>query len=98
MKNIITTIVFIGLFGSSLTSFAQLMKSKDKFTKADTLRGSNTSPYRTCYDIDYYHLDVKIDPKERFISGSNLFKFTATTNFKTLQFDLFDNLNVDKII
>ena len=98
MKNIITTIVFIGLFGSSLISCAQLMEKKERFTKADTLRGSNTSPYRTCYDINYYHLDVKIDPKERFISGSNLFKFTATNNFKTLQFDLFDNLIIDKII
>lgn len=98
MKNIIITTVFFGLFASSITSCAQLLEPKRKFTKADTLRGSNTSPHRTCYDINYYHLDVKIDPKERFISGSNLFKFTAITNFKTLQFDLFNNLNIDKII
>lgn len=98
MKNIIIAITFISSFASSLTSYAQLLETKGKFSKADTLRGNNKSPYRTCYDINYYHLDAKIDPKERFISGSNLFKFTATTNFKTLQFDLFDNLNVDKII
>ncbi len=74
------------------------METKEKFTRADSLRGSNNSPYRTCYDINYYHLDVKIDPKQRSINGSNLFKFTAINNFKTLQFDLFDNLTIDKII
>ncbi|OAQ42246.1 peptidase M1 [Pedobacter psychrophilus] len=98
MKNTIIAIIFTVLSISALTSCAQLMESKEKFTKADTLRGSITSPYRTCYDINYYHLDVKIDPKARSISGSNLFKFTATTNFKTLQFDLFENLTIDKII
>ncbi|MBK0383028.1 M1 family metallopeptidase [Pedobacter sp. SD-b] len=97
MKNIILIIIFIGLIASSLNSCAQLLEKKATFTRADSLRGSNKSPYRTCYDINYYHLDVKIDPKERYISGSNLFRFTAATTFKTLQFDLFDNLNIDKI-
>lgn len=83
---------------AALTSCAQLMVKKEIFTKSDSLRGSLTSPYRTCYDINFYHLDVKVNPKDRFISGSVVFKFTATNHFKTLQFDLFDNLNIDKII
>jgi aminopeptidase N len=95
MKNVALILLFIG---SSLIVNAQLLQNKELYTKADTLRGSLTSPFRTCYDINYYHLSVKVNPDDRFISGSNLFKFTATTNFKTLQFDLFDNLNIDKII
>ena len=95
MKNVVLILLFIG---SSLIVNAQLLQSKQLYTKADTLRGSLTSPFRTCYDINYYHLSVKVNPEDRFISGSNLFKFTATTNFKTLQFDLFDNLKIDKII
>src|SRR5476651_2459600 len=83
---------------SFFSARAQLMVSKDKFTRADSLRGSNTSPLRTCYDINYYHLDVKVDIDKKFISGSNLFKFTATQDFSTLQFDLFANLAIEKVV
>ena len=76
---------------------AQLMKPKSVFTRADTLRGALT-PLRTCYDINYYHLDVKFDIANKFISGNNQFKFTATQDFTKLQFDLFENLKIEKII
>ncbi|WP_312334102.1 M1 family metallopeptidase [Sphingobacterium sp.] len=78
-------------------SAAQLMKEKNEFTRADSLRGY-LSPLRTCYDIQYYHLDVKVDIDNKFISGSNLFRFKATTDFNRLQFDLFANLKVDKVV
>lgn len=86
------------LLGASLNSCAQLLEKKESFTRADSLRGSLTSPFRTCYDVNYYHLQVKVNPTEKFISGSNLIRFKATRSFKTLQFDLFANLNIDKII
>ncbi len=80
-----------------IISQAQLLQPKAKFTRADTLRGMLT-PLRTCYDINYYHLDVKVDIDQKFISGSNEFRFTATQDFKQLQFDLFANLKVEKVI
>src|SRR5215469_9891815 len=89
--------VLLSLFLEHHAVRAQLLVDKHKFTKADTLRGMLT-PLRTCYDINYYHLDVKFDIDKRSISGSNLFKFTATTDFKKLQFDLFSNLKVEKVI
>ena len=76
---------------------AQLLKEKHVFNRADTLRGS-LSPLRSCYDINYYHLDVKVDIDQKFISGSNEFRFTATQDFKKLQFDLFANLKVEKVV
>jgi aminopeptidase N len=76
---------------------AQLGVVKETFTRADSLRGY-LSPLRTCYDINYYHLDVKFDIDNKFISGSNLFKFTATEDFTKLQFDLFANLKVEKVV
>lgn len=66
-------------------------------SRADSLRGTLT-PLRTCYDINYYHLDVKINIDEKSISGSNEFVFTATQNFNKLQFDLFSNLKVEKVV
>lgn len=73
------------------------MKARELFTKADSLRGTLT-PLRTCYDIKYYHLDVKVDIENKAISGTNLFRFRATEDFRKLQFDLFDNLSVDKVM
>ncbi len=90
--------LFMGLLICSSVQFsqAQLMKAKEIYSKADSLRGELT-PLRTCYDIQYYHLDVKVDIANKFISGSNLFKFQAVDRFNKLQFDLFDNLSVDKV-
>jgi aminopeptidase N len=88
------------IFALALTSFgakAQLGAKKEKFTRADSLRGYLT-PLRTCYDINYYHLDVKFDIANKFISGNNLFKFTAVQDFTQLQFDLFANLKVEKVV
>jgi aminopeptidase N len=81
----------------AICSQAQLLQPKAAFTRADTLRGMLT-PLRTCYDINYYHLNVKVDIDQKFISGSNEFRFTATQDFKQLQFDLFANLKIEKVI
>jgi len=85
------------LVALSFTAQAQLLVPKERFTKADSLHGNN-GPMRTCYDINYYHLNVKFDIENKFISGSNQFKFTATEDFKTLQFDLFANLKLEKVV
>ena len=89
----------LGLLGLLRPAAAQLLQPKAAaFTRADSLRGSLTAPLRTCYDLNYYHLDVRLDPAKRFISGSNLFRFTATRDFTRLQFDLFANLQVEKVL
>lgn len=95
MKRFISGILLL-LMVSAL-SFAQPLHKKGLFSRADTLRGMLT-PLRTCYDINFYHLDVKIDIDQKAISGSNEFVFTATQDFNQLQFDLFSNLKVDKVV
>ena len=72
------TVMLVGALG--LNTYAQLGADKETFTRADSLRGY-LSPLRTCYDINYYHLDVKFDIPDKSISGNVLFKFTATTDF-----------------
>jgi hypothetical protein len=39
---------------------------QNAFTQADTLRGM-LSPLRTCYDVSFYALDVKVDPQSQSI-------------------------------
>lgn len=55
------------------------------------------SPLRTCYDVTYYHLDVRVDPSTQSIRGSNTIRFVATEPFTRMQIDLFENLNIDSI-
>ena len=76
---------------------AQMLGKNQPNGRADSLRGTLT-PLRTCYDINYYHLDVKIDLEQKSVSGSNEFAFTATQDFTKLQFDLFDNLKIEKVV
>jgi aminopeptidase N len=64
-----------------------------EFTRADTLRGM-LRPERTCYDVRWYDLDVRIDPERRFISGSNTVRFTALEPSTRLQIDLFENMTL----
>ncbi len=95
MKRLFCSICCLCLFIS--VSRAQLLQGKTGFTRADTLRGT-LSALRSCYDLNYYHLDVKIDIDKRTISGSNEFNFTAAEDFTQLQFDLFSNLKVEKVV
>lgn len=90
------TLIFLLFFITCHVATAQFMKAKELFNKADSLRGTLT-PLRTCYDINYYHLDIKVDINNRFISGSNLFIFKSVKDFNRLQFDLFENLSVDRV-
>lgn len=79
------------------TLMGQSKQTNTKFSKADSLRGQLTAP-RTCYDINFYHLDVRMDISNQSISGTNEFRFTATQDFSKLQFDLFENLKIEKVI
>ncbi|WP_316837731.1 M1 family metallopeptidase [Pedobacter nutrimenti] len=95
MRNASLSLFILLFLGLSLK--AQPLHQKAAFSRADTLRGTLT-PLRTCYDLTYYHLDVSIDIDQKSISGSNEFVFTATQDFKRLQFDLFANLKVEKVV
>lgn len=90
-------LALILLFASVQHSGAQLNQPRNTFTRADTLRGMLT-PLRTAYDINYYHLDIRLDMDRKFISGSNEFRFTATQDLKRLQFDLFENMKIRRVV
>ena len=66
------------------------------FTRADTLRGM-LLPERSCYDVKYYHLDVRVDPKSRTIRGSNTILFNVDSAFDKMQIDLYRNLDIERI-
>ncbi len=90
-------IVILFLLPLSLMGQEDFYKNRVKFTKADSLRGA-LSPARTCFDVEYYKMDIEIDPLKRHIQGYIDMEFTAVEEFLTLQVDLFSNMVMDSVI
>ncbi|MFD2516327.1 M1 family metallopeptidase [Salinimicrobium flavum] len=88
--------VFFITFFSLQPIMAQVLSNKQSFTEADTLRGS-LRPERN-FDVLKYHLNVKVQPEERFISGFNTITFKAEEDLPIMQIDLFANMQVDSIL
>jgi aminopeptidase N len=66
-------------------------------TKADILRGAY-GPYRANNDLLFYHLDIRIDPEKKFISGKNTIRFKMLKDDTRIQLDLAEPLKIDKIL
>lgn len=73
-----------------------LIDQKKTYSLADTLRGS-LRPERTCYDVTYYDLGVKVDTGEKAITGRNKIVFNVVEDFTTMQIDLFDSMKIISI-
>ncbi len=89
--------IFLSVFFLTHHGYSQVLSNKQqRYTEADTLRGS-LRPERA-YDVLKYHLQVKLDPDEKFISGYNTISFKAEGNLPVMQIDLFENMKVDSIL
>ncbi len=67
------------------------------FTRADSLRGF-LSPERTCYDVTYYHLEVKVDVEQQSLEGSNTVLFDVVESTNRIQLDLFQELDIKSVL
>lgn len=66
------------------------------FTEADTLRGT-LNPMRTCYDVTFYELNIKVDVKKKYISGFVDVHFDVLEDFEILQLDLYENMKINHV-
>ena len=80
------------IFGSFQYAFAQ----KQSFTRQDTLRGSIT-PERAWWDLTYYHLDIKVDPKTQTITGANTVQYRVLESKNVLQIDLQEPMDIQRV-
>ncbi len=71
--------------------------NKAAFTKQDTLRGSITKE-RSWWDLNYYHLDIKVNPDEKTITGSNTIRYTVLETYNKMQIDLQNPMEILKVI
>jgi aminopeptidase N len=66
-------------------------------TRADILRGAY-GPYRANNHLLFYHLDIRVEPEKKFISGKNTIRFKMLKDDSRIQLDLADALAIDKIL
>ena len=93
--NKIAFLIFALLFTS--LSFSQgLLEDKSNFTRQDTLRGSIT-PEREWWDLSYYHLDIKVNPEQKTISGKNTIQYKVLKPYQVMQIDLQQPLMLTKV-
>lgn len=69
---------------------------RPKYTRADTLRGA-LRPERTCFDVNFYDLKVRIIPAGKKIKASNSVYFEVVQPTTRIQLDLFENLIIYEI-
>lgn len=67
-----------------------------QFTIKDSLKGSLT-PGRACYDVNYYDINVKIDPDKKIISGFVSTYFTVTKKTVFIQIDLAPQFQISRV-
>ncbi len=85
------------LFISFCIFSANAVFTQEKFTRADTLRGSIT-PERAWWDVTYYDLKVAVNPSEKTIEGSNTITYKVLDVNEIMQIDLQAPMKIDKIV
>ncbi|MFH4964107.1 M1 family metallopeptidase [Gaetbulibacter sp. M235] len=93
----LTTLAILTLLGNTFLQAQGLLTEKNNFTHQDTLRGSIT-PERAWWDVTYYHLNIKVEPDKKFISGSNTIQYKVIDTPKDLQIDLQPPLKIAKVV
>ena len=66
-------------------------------TRDEVLRGGY-GPYRGNNKLLFYHLDVRVDPEKKFLSGKNTIRFRMLQDGTRVQIDLNSQLNIDKVL
>ncbi|MCI9846473.1 M1 family metallopeptidase [Flavobacterium pectinovorum] len=91
-------IIFLSFFiVFTANSQGLLSKSQKVFTYQDSLRGSVTKE-RGWWDLKYYHLDVKVNPSDKTISGSNTIRYTVLSEYNKMQIDLQEPMQIYKVV
>lgn len=66
------------------------------FTRQDTLRGSITAE-RAWWDLNYYDLQVTVEPDQKYISGQNTVRYKVLEEHDVLQIDLQEPLAITAV-
>jgi aminopeptidase N len=90
--------IFISVFISNSAKAQALLEGEVvSFTRQDTLRGSITKE-RLWWDVKHYHLDIKVNPSDSTITGSNTIKYEVLQEYSRMQIDLQEPMDIYKVV
>lgn len=98
MKQLIKACCLFTFYFLLFTSaFSQPLKQSNRFTHADTLRGTY-GPSRNWWDVLKYDLHVKFNIEDSTISGFNAMQIKVLKKGNLMQIDLQEPLIIDSIV
>src|SRR3990167_934010 len=90
-------IIFTSFLLFNTTQAQSLLGKSDMvFTRQDSLRGSITKE-RAWWDVKYYHLDIKVNPSDSTITGSNMIRYQVLQEYNRMQIDLQNPMEIQKV-
>ncbi len=90
--------VFIVLLSACTVSTSLFgQTAKTAAAQADVLQG-DYGRFRANNDLLFYHLDLRVDPDKKFLSGKNTIRFKMLADDNRIQIDLHSALKVDKVL
>jgi len=93
MQNLKYNLLLVILFSFLTTNLI----GQKEFNKSDSLKGG-LSKERTWWDLKYYHLQTKVSPDKKYISGSNLIQYEVLKPHQVMQIDLQQPMKIDSIV
>ena len=91
------TILPLAIALLSLGTIEAQAQQTPTFTRQDTLRGSIT-PERAWWDLNYYHLNIKVNPADSTIHGVNTIQYTVLEPYQVMQIDLQPPMRMEKVV
>ncbi len=96
MRNYFCGVITAFLVGFNANSQGLLNKSVTTFTHQDTLRGSITKE-RAWWDATHYTLDIKVNPADSTITGSNTIQYKVLNSYSIMQIDLQTPMEINNV-
>ena len=97
MKKYLKPLLIAFLISNGIQSQGLLNKSENHFSRQDSLRGSITKE-RAWWDVKRYHLDIKVNPADSTITGSNTIQYKVVQPYKVMQIDLQNPMGITKVM
>lgn len=80
----------------SLLSMGTISAQAQEFTRQDTLRGSIT-PERAWWDLTFYDLNIRVNPKDSTLQGSNTIRYKVLEPKQRMQVDLQPPMRIERV-
>jgi aminopeptidase N len=96
MKKYLNLLLIVFLISNGIQAQGLLGKSDVVFTRQDSLRGSITKE-RIWWDVKHYSLDIKVNPADSTITGSNTIQYKVLQPYNVMQIDLQKPMEITKV-